>query len=160
MKSLGQDLLPVVAFSAQISKSIVDRCETLEPLRWFNRLKINSIPTKGDPKADYWFLGERQMPKDLKDYLTYLAPVIAGEKPYEICINRYEIGNGMPEHIDIAQYRHNMVIALSDHGDGLNINDVFHVDVPGSGVILPFKSPPHEVPPVTHRRYTLIYLYE
>lgn len=160
MKPLAQDLLPVVAFSDQIAKGIVDYCDELPKLRWFNRLKINSIPTKGDPTADYWFLGERQMPREFKDYLTELAPIIAGEKPYEICINRYEVGNGMPEHVDIAQYRHNMVIALSDHGDGLLINGEFYVDVPGSGVILPFKSPPHEVPPVTKRRYVLIYLYE
>jgi hypothetical protein len=100
------------------------------------------------------------MPKDLRDHLFALAPTIDGEKPAEACINRYEIGNGMPEHVDIAMYRHNMVIPLSNNGDGLLVSGKFYVDVPGSGLIMPFKSPPHEVPPVTHRRYTLIYLYE
>lgn len=160
MKRLAQELLPVEAFSAQTSKNLIDYMEELPIERWFHRLKINSKPTKGDPTADYWFMGDRQMPKELRDHLFDLAPTIDGEKPTEACVNRYEVGNGMPEHIDIAMYRYNMVIALSDHGDGLLIEGEFHVDEPGKGVIMPFKSPPHEVPPVTHRRYTLIYLYE
>jgi hypothetical protein len=160
MKQLAQELLAVVAFSAQMSSDIVDYLERLPLTQWYHRLKINSKPTKGDPSADYWFMGDRQMPKDLYTHLLDLAPTIDGAKPDEICLNRYEIGNGMPEHIDIAMYRHNMVIPLSDHGDGLLVGDQFYVDQPGQGLIMPFKSPPHEVPPVKHRRYTLIYLYE
>ena len=160
MKRLAQEVLPVVAFSAQNASEVVEYLEELPITRWFHRLKINSKPTKGDPTADYWFLGDRQMPKELRDHLFALAPTIDGELPIEACVNRYEIGTGMPEHVDIAMYRHNMVIPLSDHGDGLMVGDKFYVDVPGSGLIMPFKSPPHEVPPVTQRRYTLIYLYE
>ncbi len=160
MKHLAQDLLPVVAFSGQAASNIVEYLEELPQARWFHRLKINSRPTKGDPTADYWFMGDRQMTPELREHLNELAPTIDGNKPTEICLNRYEVGNGMPEHIDIAFYRYNMVIPLSDHGDGLLIGEDFYVDNPGSGLIMPFKSPPHEVPPVTHRRYTLIYLYE
>lgn len=160
MNGLAQELLTVDSFSAQTAANVIEYCDGLPDARWFHRLKINSIPTKGDPKADYWFMGDRQMPAELRKFLEYLAPTIDGDKPAEICINRYEIGNGMPEHVDIAMYRYNMVIALSDHGDGLLINGEFYVDKPGKGVILPFKSPPHEVPPVKHKRYVLIYLYE
>lgn len=160
MKRLAQEVLPVVAFSAQTANELIECLEELPETRWFHRLKINSKPTKGDSTADYWFLGDRQQPKELRDHLFALAPTIDGEKPAEACVNRYEIGTGMPEHIDIAMYRHNMVIPLSDHGDGLLVEGKFYVDVPGSGLIMPFKSPPHEVPPVTKRRYTLIYLYE
>lgn len=127
---------------------------------WYHRNKINSRPTKGDPTADYYFMGDKQQPKELRDTLFGLAPTIDGMKPAEACLNRYEIGTGMPEHIDIAMYRHNMVIPLCDKGDGLLVEDKFYVDVPGQGLIMPFKSPPHEVPPVKHKRYTLIYLYE
>ncbi|AEH03579.1 DNA endonuclease [Pseudomonas phage PhiPA3] len=105
-------------------------------------------------------MGDRQQPTELRKFLYDLAPIIDGWKPTEMCLNKYEVGNGMPEHIDLAMYRHNMVIALCDHGDGLLINGEFYVDTPGQGVILPFKSPPHEVPPVKTRRYVLIYLYE
>lgn len=160
MKQLGQELLRVDAFSAHNAADVVAYLEELPEARWFHRLKINSKPTKGVADADYWFLGDRQMPKELKEHLTYLAPSIDGEKPSEICVNRYEVGNGMPEHIDVALYRYNMAIALCEHGDGLFIEDTFYEDRAGSGVIFPFKSPRHEVPPVTKRRYTLIYLYE
>lgn len=160
MNGLAQDLLWVDLFSDQISADIVAYCEELPDARWFHRLKINSIPTSGDPTADYWFMGDRQMPSELRSFLDELAPTIDGEKPTEICLNRYEVGNGMPEHVDIAMYRHNMVIALCDHGDGILIEGKFYPDRPGKGVIMPFKSPPHEVPPVKHKRYVLIYLYE
>lgn len=160
MNTLAQDLLPVDAFSAQIAKELVDYIDPLAITWWFHRDKINSIPTKGTVEADYYFMGDRQMPKELKVALTKIAPIIDGWKPTEICLNRYEIGSGMPEHIDKAMYRHNMVLPLCDHGDGLLVGDKFYVDRPGSGMIMPFKSPPHEVPPVKHRRYTLIYLYE
>lgn len=160
MNHLAQDLLPVEAFSAQSAVELVAYLEELPQARWFHRDKINSKPTKGDPTADYWFLGDRQMPKELSEHLFALAPTIDGMKPAEACVNRYEVGTGMPEHVDIAMYRHNMVLPLSDHGDGLLMEGRFYVDQPGKGIIMPFKSPPHEVPPVTHRRYTLIYLYE
>lgn len=150
----------MVAFSKQISSSLVEYLEQVPDGYWVNRKKINSIPTKGDPTADYFFMGDGQQPKELRNALFALAPTIDGFKPHEACINRYEIGTGMPEHIDIAMYRYNMVIALSDNGDGLLIEGKFYVDKPGEGVILPFKSPPHEVPAVKHKRYVLIYLYE
>lgn len=147
-------------FSADIAKGIVDFLETLNPLYWFHRTKINSRPTKGVTEADYYFMGDRQQPPELRDYLTKLAPTIDGFKPTEICINKYEVGSGMPEHIDAAMYSHNMVIALSDHGDGITIAGEFYRDVPGKGWIMPISSPPHEVTPVKFKRYTLIYLYD
>lgn len=160
MKNLAQEPLPVVAFSADIAKNIITYIETLSELYWFHRFKINSIPTKGTSEADYWFMGDGQMPREFKTFLEKIAPRIDGFGPAEIVINRYEVGNGMAEHIDQAFYRYNMVLPLCDHGDGLLMGDKFYVDNPGSGIVLPMKSPPHEVPPVTKRRYTLIYLYD
>lgn len=160
MNGLAQDLLPVDAFSGQIAKLIVEYLETLPDPYWFHRDKINSKPTAGTNKADYYFMGNRQMPAEFRDVLMALAPTIDKYKPKEICLNRYEIGTGMPEHVDIAMYRHNMVLPLCDLGDGLLVGDKFYKDNPGSGLIMPFKSPPHQVPPVKHKRYTLIYLYE
>lgn len=160
MKNLAQEPLMVDAFSADYAFNIIDYLETLPRPYWYHRLKINSIPTKGTTDADYWFMGDGQMPQELKRHLATLAPLIDGYGPTEICINRYEPGNGMPEHIDQAFYRYNMVIPLSDHGDGLMMGGKLYVDKPGSGIILPIKSQPHEVPPVTQRRYTLIYLYD
>lgn len=157
---MAQEVLKVDAFSDLKAAELVNYLETVPDIYWYHRLKINSIPTGGDPTADYWFMGDRQQPKELNEALTYLAPIIDGWKPAEMCLNRYEIGNGMPEHIDLAMYRHNMVIPLCDNGDGLYVGETFYVDRPGKGLILPHKSPPHMVPPVKTRRYVLIYLYE
>ncbi|WDS62253.1 hypothetical protein [Pseudomonas phage D6] len=99
------------------------------------------------------------MPKALREVLWALAPDIERCPLGEVCVNRYEPGTGMPEHIDRAYYRHNMVIALNDDGDGIEISGVFHQDRPGEGVVFPIKSEPHGVPPVSKRRYVLIYLY-
>lgn len=99
------------------------------------------------------------MPKDLRKALYQLAPVLPSTFIEEICVNKYEVGCGMPEHIDLAQYQYNMVVALCDHGDGVNIEGVFHVDEPGKGIIFPRKSVPHDVPAVKHKRYVVIFLY-
>lgn len=95
-----------------------------------------------------------------KKFLVNLAPKIHLTWLGEVVINKYEPGEGMPEHIDQAIYRYNMVVALNDHGDGLLINGKFHQDNPGHGIIFPMRSDPHEVPPVKTRRYVLIFLYE
>lgn len=160
MKYLAQDVLPVDAFSPEIAKQLVEYVKALPEIYWYHRTMINSIPTQGTKEADYWFLGDGQMSSELRECLRTLAPTIDGFKPKELIINRYEVGTGMPEHIDKAFYMHNMVIALSDNNDGLTINGEFIVDQPGKGWIMPIKSPPHAVPPVKHQRFTLIYLYD
>lgn len=150
----------MVAFSTNIAKALRDVLEELPDTYWVNRKKINSIPTKGTTEADYWFLGDRQMPKELRELVWELAPEIERCPLGEVCVNRYEPGNGMPEHMDRAQYRHNMVIALNNDGDGIEISGVFHPDEPGKGVVFPIKSEPHSVPPVATRRYVIIFLYD
>lgn len=99
------------------------------------------------------------MPAELRKTLFSLAPNLPRTFVEEVCVNRYEVGFGMPEHIDLAQYQYNMVVALCDNGDGVNIEGVFHVDEPGKGIIFPRKSAPHDVPPVKHQRYVIIFLY-
>ncbi|QBX32317.1 hypothetical protein [Pseudomonas phage PA1C] len=160
MNSLAQETSKAVVFSQPVSERLVEYLKALPRARWYNRKKINSIPTKGTVEANYWFLGNGQMPKELSDYLFEIAPTINGIKPKEACVNMYEVGFGMPEHIDIAMYRFNVVIALCDNGDGLDLNGEFIPDVPGRAVIFPAKTPPHSVPPVKHLRFVLIYLYE
>lgn len=147
------------AFSTDIAEAIKAVLEEISEDRWFNRKKINSMPTQGTTDADYWFMGDGQMPKDLREILWKLAPKIERVPLGEVCVNRYEPGNGMPEHIDRAQYRHNMVVALNDDGDGIEISGVFQADVPGKGVVFPIRSEPHRVPPVSKRRFVVIFLY-
>lgn len=160
MNSLDRNKSHLVAFSKGTADLLVEHLRGFEEPRWFHRKKINSIPTQGDPTSDYWFCGDRQQPKDFNAYLRSLAPKIEGAWLEEAVINRYLPGNYMPEHVDIAQYRYNMVIALSELGDGVECSGVFHPDVAGSGIIFPARSEPHRVPPVKHERYVAIFLYE
>jgi hypothetical protein len=149
----------VAVFSADLAEAIVGALEALPPAYWYQRSKINSIPTKGVSECDYGFLGHNQMPKELRELLWDLAPSIPKAFLEEVCVNRYEVGTGMPEHIDLAEYQYNMVVALSNNGDGCTVMDEFFVDVPGKGMVFPRKSEPHAVPPVKHKRYVIIFLY-
>jgi len=150
----------VEAFSKEECAYLIQEIEAFEAPRWFHRDKINSIPTKGSNITDYYFCGDRQQPKAFNEYLRSLAPKIKGTWLGEAVINRYDVGGHMPEHIDHAQYRFNMVIPLCDNGDGLYCGETFHEDDAGNGVIFPARSEPHSVPPVKHRRYVVIFLYE
>lgn len=148
-----------VAFSKEVALSIVTALGGIEDARWFKRSKINSMPTSGDPTSSYWFLGDRQQPTEFNRLLRSVAPVIPGVKLEEAIINRYLPGDYMPEHVDRSVYFVNVVVALTDTGDGLTREGVFLVDEPGVAHLFAAKSVPHAVPPVSHLRYTLIYLY-
>lgn len=160
MNRLAQEQLRVVAFSAEVAQELVAVLDTVPDCYFYNRKKINSIPTQGTTEANYLFMGDKQMPKELAEYLFALAPKIPTCKLAEACVNRYDVGMGMPEHVDLARYRHNMVVALNDCGDGIEIQGEFVADVPGEGICFPSRSVPHRVPPVQHKRYVLVFLYE
>lgn len=146
-------------FSADIAEAVVGALEALPSEYWYHRLKINSIPTTGTSEADYWFLGHNQMPSNLRKALFSLGPKLPRAILEEVCVNKYEVGFGMPEHIDLAQYQYNMVVTLCDNGDGVCIEDIFHKDSPGKGIIFSRKSVRHSVPAVKHKRYVIIFLY-
>ena len=148
------------AFDPEVAKEVLLRIEEIRDSAWHHRNKINSIPTQGTAEADYDFLGDRQQPKDFNKFLRSLAPKIPGTMLGEACVNRYKVGGGMPEHVDIALYRYNVVVMLNDCGDGIEIEGVFYPDDPGMAIQFPDKSQPHRVPPVKHQRYVVIYLYE
>jgi hypothetical protein len=149
-----------VAFSKETALALAAECERLEEPRWFKRHKINSIPTTvGNTAASYWFLGDKQQPKAFNQLLRDLAPVIPGIKLDEAIINRYLPGDFMPEHIDRSLAFVNVVIPLTDTGEGLTRAGELVVDQPGVAHLFPATSVPHAVPPVTKLRYSLIYLY-
>lgn len=160
MNSMVREKSPVVAFSKEECAYLLEQLRAFPEPRWFHRDRINSKPTQGVTAASYDFCGDRQQPKDFNAYLRSLAPTIEGAWLAEACINRYLVGGGMPEHVDIARYRYNMVVALNERGDGVINSGVFHEDVAGEGFIYPARSEPHSVPAVKHERYVVIYLYE
>lgn len=160
MKSTGRDPLLVDVFSKEFCDSLLEEVRELHEARWVHRKNINSRPTKGDVTSDYYFCGNHQFPKEMREALMQVAPQIEGCELGEVIINRYDVDGYMPEHVDVSPYRYNMVVALSDCGDGLTIRDEWHEDVPGRACIFPAFSAPHEVPPVKSQRFVLIYLYE
>lgn len=131
----------------------------MEQARWYLRERINSLPTQGDRTSRYYFCGNRQQPQALNEYLRAIAPVIEGARLEEACINRYDVGDYMPEHVDSQPYRYNMVVHLCESGDGIEIEGQFHEDRAGRGVIFAARSVPHAVPPVRQQRYCIVYLY-
>lgn len=159
-KPTAQELLIAPVFSEAVCDELIAWIKTFELPRWFYRGEINSRPTQGTKEAHYWFCGDRQQPKDFNQYLRSLAPEIPGVTLAEACINWYQVGSYMPEHIDVCHYMVNMVVNLNDAGDGVEVAGVFHPDVKGRGVVFPAFSPPHRVPPVKNERYVIIYLYE
>ncbi|MFO5701684.1 hypothetical protein ACLBSN_31415, partial [Klebsiella pneumoniae] len=64
-------------FSAEFAADLVSYLDTLGDSWWFNRKKINSIPTKGITECDYWFLGHNQMPMELRELLLHIAHKVA-----------------------------------------------------------------------------------
>lgn len=159
-KLTADGLLLADVFSKDVCEALVAHIETFEPERWYLRKAIHSKPTQGTRVAHYYFCGDRQQPREFRERLFALAPHIDGARLCEAVINRYEVGDYMPEHIDHALYRYNLVINLSECGDGVTINGEFLADQLGRALVFPARSAPHAVPPVTHRRYVVIYLYE
>lgn len=160
MNALAQECYQEVLYSKEWCDSVIEYIDLLPRARWFHRSRTNSLPTKGTAVSDYNFLGDKQMPAEFAEYLFEVAPKIEGRNLSEVCINQYLPGGFLPEHIDRALYRHTMVIQLSELGDGIEIEGVFHEDVAGTVVVFPTNSPPHAVPPVKSKRYVLICLYE
>lgn len=160
MKQPAQEQFQVAVFSPHTAKVLVDYISALPEGRWYFRAEINSIPTQGSVKSSYWFMGDRQQPKELSEYLFDIAPKIDGLPPVQACINRYLPGDYMPEHIDIGLYRQNMVVALTDTGEGVTVGGRTIIDEPGVATVYPAKSDPHQVLPVKELRFVLIYLYE
>jgi hypothetical protein len=160
MSSTDRNKQPVESFSKAECEYLIAQLDAFHSARWFHRAAINSIPTQGSKEASYDFCGDLQQPAAFNAYLRSLAPKIPGAQLAEACINRYLPGDYMPEHIDIALYRYNMVIALHELGDCVSCTGVRYTDVAGAGWIYPAKSEPHSVPPVRNKRYVVIYLYE
>lgn len=163
-----EKLVRQIVFSKDQCAEIVDRVQQFEPYHWYRRMKINSIPTtkkgsgnhfSGD-EADYYFSGDALQPKDFNKFLRSIAPKIDGYFLEEAIINRYDVGQGMAEHIDKALFRINMPIPLCDSGDGLFVGDEWIEDDAGVGNIFGANSPAHYVPPAKHQRYIVVYLYD
>lgn len=160
MKHTGPKKLSVGQFSKEVCDNLKKHLGEMHEARWYHRAKINSRPTTQGVEASYDFLGDRQQTKEFNALLRSLAPKYPSYFLAEAIINRYKPGDWMPEHIDIQNYRKNMVIPLCEDGDGVLVNGEFFPDVIGEGICFSSCSVPHEVPRVKSLRYVAIFLYE
>ena len=160
MKPTAHEKLRVAVFSKETCEAILAQLVGMEEPRWFHRTRTYGLPTEGVLTASYSFLGDRQQPKAFNRFLRELAPEYPGLTLQEACINRYQPGDYIPEHVDVHMFRKNLVIALCEQGDGIEIEKIFYPDVQGEGVAFGVRSVPHKVPPVKHLRYVVIYLYD
>lgn len=158
-----QELTTSIELSKEDVVEINNRIKDLDELRWIRRTDLGRGRGVVD-SADcaYDFIGDKQMPKDLKDYLESLAPKAGIFGLKEICINRYRVGDYIGPHKDKDLYIKNVVISLQENGDGLLVDETqeFIEDIEGQAVWFTGVGPTHSVPPVKHNRHVLIYLYE
>lgn len=160
MKSTDHAKLRAVVFSKEQCDELRAELDAMPEARWYHRTQTYGLPVEGITTADYYFLGDRQQPKEFNAKLRAWAPKFEGLELQEACVNRYLPGGYLPEHIDVHQFRKNMVVFLCDEGDGIEIEKCFYPDVKGESVTFGVRSPPHKVPAVKSTRYVVIYLYD
>lgn len=127
--------------------------------------KSNTIPIRSDGlTGSYRSALNKTIPKNIYEMLKLAAPTIQDHWLEEIVINKYNIGDSIPPHYDKHLYRKFVLIFLSESGDGLTIHhndkEIFIEDKLGYGLEFTGVDTLHEVKPVKHKRYSLIYLYQ
>lgn len=162
MSSSDLALLNHKFLSSEICEELVKELEELHPARWVNRTEMHRLrATTGDMSCRYSTSANKSLGKEMQERLLELAPKIEKHRVAEVVINRYLPGDFISKHLDRATfYVYNMTIALQTGIDGVEIEGIKYPDVAGNGVVFRGPGLEHSVPPVTNKRYTLIYLYE
>lgn len=146
--------------SKELCAQLFEEFENIHPARWVKRTELQVGRGVSNLSCSYSCALNKTLGVDYLQRLAALAPEMPGAKVVEIVVNRYEVGDYIPDHRDRAHYKYNMVIAVQECGDGIQILDTFYPDVAGRACIFEGIGPTHSVPPVKHKRYVLIYLYE
>jgi hypothetical protein len=148
--------------SNEICEELVKEINELHPARWVKKTRMHQLrATTKDNSCRYSMASNKGLGTVLQEKLINLSPRIEKHTVAEVVINRYLPGDFISRHLDRATfYVYNMTIALQTGSDGVEIQGIKYPDVAGNGVV--FKGPglEHSVPPVSNKRYTLIYLYE
>lgn len=147
-------------FQPHLCNSIVEEIKELHPARWVKRTQLQVGRGVNSLDCSYSCVLNTGFGKDYLKRLSDIAPEIEGAKLAEVVVNRYDLGDYIPEHWDRTLYLYNMLINLQTGTDGIVIDGVFYPDEIGRAVIFKGAGTVHSVPPVKQTRYTLIYLYE
>lgn len=146
--------------SEELCEQLYKEFEQLHSARWLHRAKLQVGRGMSDLNCDYDCALNKTLGAEFYQRLLEIAPEFPGTRVAEIIVNRYMPGQGMPDHRDRSTYKHNLTIPVQARGDGIVLEDVFYPDEIGRGVVFHGIGPVHRVPPVKHKRYVLIYLYE
>lgn len=144
----------------ELCNELYGEFEAMHSARWLHRSKLQVGRGMSDLNCDYDVALNKTLGAEHYARLLALAPEFPGCRVAEIVVNRYIPGQGMPDHRDRSIYKHNLTIPVQACGDGIVLEDTFYPDVIGRGVVFHGIGPVHRVPPVKHKRYVLIYLYE
>ena len=137
--------------------SLRDKLDLLDDAYYIDR-SVHS-PNKGInfEVGSYYSIGDRSLPKDIRDYLCEIAP--KKDLPLtEIVINRYRKGDWIPPHEDDFGTAYCSTLHLEDSDEGLSYEGGLSKNKAGWGKEFPVSFI-HWVEPVTDPRYSVIFLY-
>lgn len=145
-------------FSTELVDHIVNDIEEI-PSSCFVDKSSTIHARSGGLSGSYKSCINKSIPKPLLNKLMSNAPDIGDYWLEEVIINKYSIGDSIPPHKDKHHYRKFILISLSESQDGLIVEDIFYEDKKGFGIEFTGTDDLHEVKPVKHKRYSLLYLY-
>lgn len=157
-KALGFQSIPGLISEVEC-RAVREALEQLPPAYWSHRAALDPGRGYAGETCDYLWAGPKTLPEALYASLIDMAPKHEDLTLYEVCANKYAVGNHIGRHRDRDQCVLNMTVALQAKGDGVIVDGVFYPDRVGAGNILYRTGPAHSVPPVLHERYVLIFLY-
>lgn len=157
---LVQSRRQTAIFPSDVCAELWAKLDALPEPYWVLRDRLGVHRGTGSGECHYWICGDKGLPKTLTQEIRSLAPKLRGFDLAELMVNRYNVGDYIGEHRDRHHYFRNLVIPLQANGDGLFIEDVWVEDEAGTGFMFEGIGPVHHVPPVKHKRYCVIFLYE
>lgn len=163
---MSLEIIACPQFTPEFCAEVVDTLDKFEKKRFTDRSGGTTLYRTVDKVgAKYRSMVNLDIPKDLREKLIARAPKV-GCFLEEVIVNRYEPGDYIPKHIDSHQYPHFVVVPLVENGDGFsayfdgaNGDETFFEDVLGTGLLVTGNKLVHEVKPVKHKRYIVLYLY-
>lgn len=163
---MNLQLIECPQFTPEFCGDIVDAFDAFENKRFTDRSDGTTLYRTVDrTKAKYRSMLNLDIPKVIREKLIQAAPK-CGNFLEEVIVNKYDPGDYIPKHLDSHQYTKFCVVPLVESGDGFsayydgpNGDESFYEDVLGTGILVTGNKLVHEVKPVKHKRYIVLYLY-
>lgn len=163
---MSLEVIELPAFTPDFCAEIVGAFDEFDAKRFTDRSNGNTLyRTVDHVPAKYRSMVNLDIPKTIREKLIKAAPR-CGSFLEEVIVNRYEPGDFLPKHIDSHHYLRFCVVPLVEKGDGFSAyfdgstgEETFYEDVIGCGLLVTGNKLVHEVKPVKHKRYIVLYLY-